>query len=148
MKKLLIVLFLPVLLLSGCTKEIDVPSKPDELLKATVSYVIDGDTFVCSSEEDVEMKVRLIGVDAPESVHPDEDKNTEAGKDASFYTKDFLEGKTVELEFDVQEEDKYGRKLCYVWIDNELFNKRILDDGYAALFTVPPNIKYVDYLRG
>lgn len=139
--------FLPVLLLfllTSCT--IKPPDQPDNLIYGEVLRVIDGDTFIFQ-ENGTEMKMRLIGVDAPESVHPDEEKNTEEGVLSSAYTKEALEGKTVGIEFDVQMKDSYDRYLVYVWIDEELFNKRILEDGYAALMTVPPNVKYVDYLK-
>lgn len=112
---------------------------------ATVTRVIDGDTFEADLNGET-ITVRLIGVDSPESVHPDEAKNTEEGILASNYTKEKLEGKEVELEYDVETEDSYGRTLAYVWLDGELYNKKLLDDGYAVLMTIPPNIKYVDVL--
>lgn len=138
---------LPVLLiflLTSCT--INPPDQPDNLIYGEVLRVIDGDTFIFQ-ENGTEMKMRLIGVDAPESVHPDEEKNTEEGALSSAYTKEALEGKEVGIEFDVQMKDSYDRYLVYVWIDGALFNKSILKDGYAALMTVPPNVKYVDYLK-
>ena len=58
----------------------------------------------------------MIGVDTPESVHPDAEKNNEAGKTASDYTKAQLTGKDVQLEFDVQKRDKYQRLLAYVYV--------------------------------
>lgn len=108
-----------------------------------VVRVVDGDTIVVDYNG-VEEKVRLIGVDTPESVHPDSDKNTEAGILASDYTKQRLEGKQVELEFDVQQRDQYGRLLAYVWVDGVMYNKTLLKDGVANLATYPPNVKYVD----
>ena len=79
-------------------------------LTAKVKRVVDGDTLVVDLNGQEE-RVRLIGVDTPESVHPDDTKNIEAGKIASDFTKSKLEGKEVELEFDVQERDHYGRLL-------------------------------------
>lgn len=108
-----------------------------------VVRVVDGDTIVVNYNGKEE-KVRLIGVDTPESVHPDSSKNTEAGEIASDYTKAALEGKQVELEFDVQERDQYGRLLAYVWIDGKMYNETLLRDGVANLATYPPNVKYVD----
>ena len=55
-----------------------------------------------------------------------------------------LEGKTVGIEFDVQERDQYGRLLGYVYINGKMFNKTLLEEGYAKLATYPPNTKYVD----
>lgn len=109
----------------------------------TVLRVVDGDTFVVNYNG-MEEYVRLIGVDTPESVYPDSERNTEAGVLASDYTKARLEGKQVELEFDVQQRDMYGRLLAYVYVDGVMYNKTLLEDGVANLATYPPNVKYVD----
>lgn len=116
---------------------------PDGKYKTTVLRVVDGDTFVVNYNG-IEEKVRLIGVDTPESVHPDSSKNTAVGVLASEYTKERLEGKEVELEFDVQQRDLYGRLLAYVYVNGVMYNKTLLEDGVANLATYPPNVKYVD----
>lgn len=108
-----------------------------------VIRVVDGDTIVISYLGKEE-KVRLIGVDTPESVHSDASKNTPYGKIASDYTKEQLTGKTIQLEFDVQERDKYGRLLAYVYIDGKMYNKTLLEKGHAKVATFPPNVKYVE----
>ena len=73
-----------------------------------VTRVVDGDTIIVDLNG-VEERVRLIGIDTPESVHPDASRNLPEGKVASEFTKSRLEGKEVKLEFDVQERDQYGR---------------------------------------
>lgn len=108
-----------------------------------VVRVVDGDTIVVNYNGNEE-KVRLIGVDTPESVHPNESKNTEDGIKTSNYTKERLEGKIVKIELDVQERDKYGRILAYVYIDDKMYNKELLEIGYAKVATYPPNVKYVE----
>lgn len=108
-----------------------------------VVRVVDGDTIKVNFNGKEE-SVRLIGIDTPESVHPDGTKNAEEGKVASNYTKSMLEGKDVVLEFDVQERDMYGRLLAYVWLGNTMFNKTLLQEGYAQVSTFPPNVKYVN----
>lgn len=108
-----------------------------------VTRVVDGDTVIVNMNG-TEERVRLIGIDTPESVHPDASKNLAEGKTASEFTKSKLEGKEVELEFDVQERDQYGRLLAYVYIDGKMFNKTLLEEGYAKISTYPPNVKYVD----
>lgn len=108
-----------------------------------VVRVVDGDTIVVNFKGTNE-KVRLIGIDTPESVHPDGSKNTEEGILTSNYTKSRLTDKTVKLEFDVQERDKYGRLLAYVYVDGYMYNKELLEKGYAKVATYPPNVKYVD----
>ncbi|MDE7054421.1 MAG: thermonuclease family protein [Oscillospiraceae bacterium] len=109
----------------------------------TVLRVVDGDTIVVNYNG-VEEKVRLIGIDTPESVHPDNSKNTDAGFAASEFTKAYLTGEKIELEFDVQQRDQYGRLLAYVYFNGEMFNEKLLRTGYANIATYPPNVKYVD----
>lgn len=116
---------------------------PTDTQTYAIVRVVDGDTFKIMFNGKEE-SVRLIGVDTPESVNPDKSKNNEYGKIASDFTKSYLENKEVSLEFDVQERDKYGRLLAYVYIDGEMFNKVLLQEGYAQLDTVPPNVKYVN----
>lgn len=108
-----------------------------------VVRVVDGDTIKVNFNGKEE-SLRLIGIDTPESVHPDGSRNTEAGKIASEYTRSMLENKEIILEFDVQERDKYGRLLAYVWLGNTMFNKTLLEEGYAQVSTYAPNVKYVN----
>lgn len=111
-----------------------------------VTRVIDGDTIEIIYNGSKE-KVRLIGIDTPESVHPDKSKNTECGLIASNFTKSRLESKKVGLEFDVQERDLYRRLLAYVWIDGQMFNKVLVEEGMAQVATFPPNTKYESDFR-
>lgn len=112
-----------------------------------VVSVTDGDTFEINYNG-TKTKVRLIGVDTPESVHPNSKKNNEYGEEASKYTKSLLEGKTVKLEFDVSPKDKYGRLLAYVYLeDGEMLNEKLLKEGYAQVATYPPNVKYVENFK-
>lgn len=112
-----------------------------------VVSVTDGDTFEINYNG-TKTKVRLIGVDTPESVHPNSKKNNEYGEEASKYTKSLLEGKTVKLEFDVSPQDKYGRLLAYVYLENgEMLNEKLLKEGYAQVATYPPNVKYVENFK-
>jgi len=116
------------------------PSIPNTAEKALVSRVIDGDTI----QLDDGRKVRLIGVDTPETVHPQKEVEY-YGKEASDFTKSILEGKEVYLEYDIQPTDKYGRTLAYVWLsDGTLFNELLVLKGFAQVATFPPNVKYVE----
>ncbi len=113
---------------------------PENTEKVLVSRVIDGDTV----QLDDGRRVRLIGVDTPETVHPQ--KGVEPyGKESSNFTRSMLEGREVYLEYDVQLTDKYGRTLAYVWLeDGTFFNELLLLEGYAQVATFPPNVKYVE----
>ncbi len=109
----------------------------------SVIRVVDGDTIIVNIDG-VDERVRLIGVDTPESVHPDAARNVEYGEIASDFTREHLEGENVSLEYDVQERDRYGRILAYVYLEGEMFNKILLGKGHAKVATYPPNVKYVD----
>ena len=121
----------------------DIDLSLPSVTKVKVKRVVDGDTIKVMYQGKEE-SVRLIGVDTPESVHPDASKNTEFGKISSEFTKKYLDGKEVSLEFDVQERDKYSRLLAYVYIGGEMYNKILLQEGMAKVATFPPNVKYVD----
>lgn len=109
----------------------------------TVTRVVDGDTIVVNIKgEDV--KVRLIGVNTPESVSNDESKNCDEGVTASNYMKNMLTGQSVYLEYDVEQYDKYGRVLAYVYWNNTMVNRMLIMNGYATTMKIAPNTKYAD----
>jgi endonuclease YncB( thermonuclease family) len=126
-------------------------AKKYNLEVATVARVIDGDTFELSDGR----KVRLIGVNTPESTT----RHEEYGKEASNYTKSKLEGKQIWLQKDVSETDRYGRLLRIVWLQipsddmneseirSKMFNADLVLNGYAEPSTYPPDVKYADYFR-
>lgn len=110
-----------------------------------VVRVVDGDTIVVSIEGK-ETTVRFIGIDTAESVHPDETRNTEIGKEASQWTSDLLTGQKVFLEYDIDKEDDYGRTLAYVYLsDGEtMVQEELLKAEMAELMIIQPNAKYAD----
>jgi micrococcal nuclease len=103
-----------------------------QTLKCT--RVVDGDIIILNNGE----KVRLIGVDTPETKQPN--KPVEYfGKEASAFTKRMVEGKEVRLEYDVQARDQYGRLLAYVYLeDGTLLNAEIIKGGYGRTYTKFP----------
>lgn len=122
-------------------------STPINSTEAKVLNIIDGDTLKVLYKNREE-RVRMLGIDTPESVHPDPNKNTEDGKIASSITKKFLSNKTVKLEFEGDHKDKYGRLLAYVWLDNNMINLKLVSDGYAKVFMLKKNSKYYnDFLN-
>lgn len=119
-------------------------SKPPDLSEPVkVQRVIDGDTIEVSGG----VTIRLIGVDTPESVHPDKDRNTDYGKIASEYTTNLLAGKMVQLEYDVERYDSYDRILAYVYLDGEMVNETLLRNGMARSMSISPNTKYASRFR-
>lgn len=126
------------------------------LLMATVERVVDGDTIMVRANGQ-SVSVRMIGINCPESVHPDDSKNSEEGVAASDFTKQLLpEGTVVYLEQDVSEADQYGRLLRYVWlqppkeldsydeIKEKMVNAILIENGYAQAVEYPPDTKYSD----
>lgn len=125
----------------------------DTFTTAKIKRVVDGDTIVVIIDN-TEYKLRLIGVNSPESTT----KIEKYGKEASDYTTKKLTGKTVYLEKDVSETDKYGRLLRYVWLElpsefseteikEKMFNSILVLNGYAQSATYPPDVKYSSYLK-
>ena len=110
--------------------------------KVHVDRVVDGDTFVAKKSNGEQIKVRLIGVDTPETVKP----NTPVqpyGKEASNYSKQHLNNKDVYLEYDKEKEDRYGRTLAYVWLDEKtMYNEELVKKGLAREKYFSPNGKY------
>ena len=109
-----------------------------------VVRVIDGDTIqVCCVFGD-RVKVLYIGVDTPETHHPM--RGVEPyGMEAAEANRKLVDGKTVRLEFDVQQLDRYGRTLAYVYLEDGTFvNAWLVENGYAMVMTVPPNVKHQD----
>jgi micrococcal nuclease len=107
-----------------------------------VKRVIDGDTILLANEE----RVRLIGVDTPETKHPQKPVQR-FGKEAHLFTKKMAEGKQVRLEYDQQRRDRYGRLLAYVYLlDGTSLNAEIIKQGYGFAYTRFP-FKYLDEFR-
>ncbi|MBU1683424.1 lamin tail domain-containing protein [Patescibacteria group bacterium] len=114
-------------------------------MSASVIRVVDGDTFVMDFMGK-QMKVRMIGVDTPETVHPF--KPIEFyGRQASDYLKNLLTGKSISLKFDYQKMDKYGRLLAYIYLDDLFVNAEIVKQGYGYAYTRFP-FKYLDDFVG
>ena len=114
----------------------------------TVRRVVDGDTLVLENKE----RVRLIGVDTPETKHPR--KPVEYyGKEATAFTKRKVQGKPVRLEFDqanahIGHKDKYKRTLAYVFLEDGTFlNAEIVKQGYGFAYTRFPFIYLEEFRR-
>ena len=107
-----------------------------------VERVVDGDTIVVEGVG----RVRLIGVDTPETVSPGRPVEF-FGREASAFTKRLLEGRRVRLEYDREPTDRYGRILAYVHLSNGTFaNAEIIRRGYGHAYTRFP-FRYLDRFR-
>jgi micrococcal nuclease len=119
---------------------ISVSSNAQEVVR--VKRVVDGDTLLLTNRE----RVRLIGVDTPETKHPQKPVQR-FGKEAYWFTKRMVEGEEVCLEFDWQKRDKYGRLLAYVFLtDGTFLNAEIIKQGYGFAYTRFP-FKYLAEFR-
>jgi len=115
-----------------------------------VRRVVDGDTIVLGTGE----RIRLIGVDTPETVHPK--KPVERfGKEASEFTRRMVEGKRVRLEFDPanaaqghKDNTPERRTLAYVFLgDGTLLNAEIIKQGYGFAYTRYPFSRMEEFRR-
>ena len=119
-------------------------------MEGVVSRVVDGDTLVVNVDGQAR-RVRLLGVDTPETVHPNKDVQF-YGPEASAFTKRELAGRRVWLEYDAAPLDHYQRHLAYIWLEppsrgeeairRGMFNARLLLEGYAKVLTIQPNSRY------
>lgn len=110
-----------------------------------VTKVVDGDTFWVDDGSEKGLKVRLIGVDAPET-------RKSARKDVGFYGEEskkyltqLLWDTEVRLEYDVDRKDRYGRTLAYAYLaDGTFVNAALIKQGYATVLTIPPNVQHAE----
>lgn len=126
--------------LAGCdaSNTAESSSGPGERVMARVTKHTDGDTLWLSGIG----KVRLIGVDTPEVYGGVECY----GREASAFVKRLLPlGSRVRYSLDVDERDRYGRALAYVYTgDGRFLNLLLVQRGYAQPLTIPPNDRFAD----
>jgi micrococcal nuclease len=124
--------------MSGCDRRVDADPSLEGMEQVTVKRVVDGDTFITNDGQ----RVRLIGIDAPESVKPDTPAEP-FGPEASAYVKELMEGKVVFMDQDVSETDRFNRLLRYVYLpDGTFINELILEEGYAEHVVFPPDVEH------
>jgi micrococcal nuclease len=109
---------------------------------AQVVRVVDGDTIRVRIGDRME-RVRYIGIDTPESVKPGTPVQCFA-KRASAANAALVAGRQVRLVADVEQRDRYGRLLAYVYRepDGAFVNARLVRDGFARTLTIPPNVAH------
>lgn len=136
-----------VALLAGCS-ELPAPGpqttpSPTVDGQATLVRVVDGDTVVARIAGHDE-RVRLIGIDTPESVKPTSPVEC-FGKEASRHLTSLLpSGTALRLVGDAEPRDRYGRLLAYVYRepDGLFVNEAMARDGFAAPLSIPPNVAH------
>ena len=116
--------------------------------KVTFSKCVDGDTakFVIGKKE---YSTRFLAIDTPETKHPKK-KVEPYGKEASEYTcKRLKEAKEIKLEYDDEstKEDKYGRRLAWIYVDGSLLQEELIEKGYAKVAYLYGDYQYTDRLK-
>ncbi len=116
---------------------------------AKVVRVVDGDTIIVRLAGH-DLRLRYIGMDTPETVKPDTPVQW-MGPEATAANRALVEGRTVVLEKDVSETDRFGRLLRYVWLDDAgrwtLVDLELVRRGFAQVETDPPDVRYADRFR-
>ncbi len=131
-----------VLIVVGPEHDVMVNENSPNEANATVIRVVDGDTAVVNLGG-IEETVRFIGVDTPETKHPN--KGIECyGPEAWGFTKSLLSsGTPIRLELDAEPRDRYGRLLAYIYLsDGQMLNEILVNRGYARTMTIRPNIRF------
>lgn len=118
------------------------------LERVEVERVVDGDTMIVL-RRDESVRLRLIGVDAPESYsHHDNSARTHIGESVSRIVKEWLDGKVVYLQFDKTETDQYDRLLAYAWLDGHtMINEVLVREGLVKERRYEPTTRYNDYFQ-
>ncbi|MBQ9418853.1 MAG: thermonuclease family protein [Synergistaceae bacterium] len=141
--------------LPGILQE-DSSQELSDITPGVVVRVVDGDTAVIRVAG-AEKRVRFLGVDTPETVHPKKGVQP-YGKEASNFTKESLSGRSVWLEYDQNPQDRYNRDLAYIWLSKPnarndeavrqyMFNAKLLEGGYAKVLIIKPNKKYENIFK-
>ena len=112
-----------------------------------VLEVIDGDTIRLENQK----LLRYIGIDTPE-IRIRKGNNfiyspQPFAEEAKEFNRKLVEGKKIRIEFDIEKIDKYGRLLGYVFVKDTFVNAKLLEEGYAVLYTNPPNLKYIELFK-
>lgn len=146
MKSSFLIYLLSIFLLYSC----DIATQPNHVISAPeylpVKKIVDGDTFWVDDGSTKGIKVRLIGIDAPESRKSFKKEVGVYGKESKAYLTKLLKGKKVKLVHDIDPLDQYGRTLAYAYLEDGTFvNADLIKNGYAIILTVPPNIKFADH---
>ena len=116
-----------------------------EKVKAKFEKCVDGDTAVFNING-TSTKFRFLAVDTPETIHPTK-KNEEFGKNASEYTCNKIKkAESIEIEYEDEKLDKYGRSLGWIWLDGSLLQKELIEIGYAEVAYIYGNYKYTQEL--
>lgn len=125
---------------SVAPRENESPPEVEPALDARLVRVTDGDTIVVEIDGKRE-RIRLIGIDTPETKHSRRGPEPLADE-ATDALREHLGRHRLELRFDAEERDHYGRLLAYVYANDVFVNEAMVRDGWARALRVPPNVRH------
>ena len=138
----------------------DTNSQESNLDAVKFIRTVDGDTIIVEDKTGEHKRVRMIGIDTPESVAKEEERNNKYGVMASDYTKELLSNAdTLYLEYDIDNDDQYDRILAYVWLEDvkdtfdeeaikeSMVNAIIVKNGYGIGRRYEPTVAHDDILQ-
>lgn len=147
----------------GAAFDNPIKNSVNNVVKAKVTKIIDGDTIDVKLPEGETKRIRFTLVNSPESKGEKYKDNPEPyALEAAAFTKEILKNKTVWLENDIEKTDKYGRTLAYVWLENVKYNvgnvqyefnnpvtinELLLLHGYAHIAIYKPNVLYLEQFK-
>ena len=157
--RVLVAVLVPLLL--SCRLYAALPLPPRPTYDGRVVRWVDGDTvyvFASMGPGIAPAKVRLVGIDAPETSYGERAarQGAELGRDVrgiialgqkarAAAERTAPPGTVVRIELDVVPRDRYGRLLAYLWLpDGRMVNEELVRQGWAMVYTVPPNVRYVE----
>ncbi len=143
LKKML--LFILLLTISINVNAIDIK---ENKIKVSLNKCIDGDTAKFNYQNEV-IKVRFLAIDAPELEHENQKEEPYAYDAKIFTCEELKQAKNIYLEFDnnSDKQDKYERYLTWVFVDNELLQEKIVENGYAKVAYLYDDYKYTKILN-
>jgi micrococcal nuclease len=106
-----------------------------------VQRVVDGDTLVVASGE----RIRLAGIDAPESKHPSKPVQC-LSEEASTFLAGLVDGKQIRCQVDSQGRDRYGRLLCHVFVGTAYVNRILVEEGLAIVYRARRSNRHLELL--
>ena len=146
------VLAVAILMLQGplgsVASSFETSALPADAERATVMRVTDGDTIVVEINGAIE-RVRYLGLDAPEIARPDDNAAAECGGDEALASnEELVAGRSVALERDVNDRDRFGRLLRHVWVAHRgdwlLVGERLIETGAVEARTYRPDTRRDD----
>lgn len=146
--RFVVLLLLAAATIGGCELAASSTEESGDERSGKVVRVVDGDTIHVLVADGTKEKVRYIGIDTPESVKPNTPVECFA-KAASARNAELVGDERVRLVTDVEERDRYGRLLAYVYRERDgvFVNAALVRDGFATQATFPPNVAHEDEFR-